>query len=231
MTLPFPARVLVADDEPKIASVLSDYLRREGVDVIVAHTGPDAASALRRERLDLALLDVMLPGTSGLDLLRELRRRSELPVILVTALADESSRLAGLEAGADDYVCKPFSPREVVLRVAAVLRRTVPERGTDGTYAAGAFELDETRARIRYHGVPLDLTTSEYRILRRLLMSPDRLFSRAQLLTELHGEAGQAFDRTIDAHVKNLRRKMATIAPEGRELRSVYGLGYRLQVG
>jgi two-component system response regulator BaeR len=169
----------------------------------------------------------MLPGKSGLDVCRELRTFSGVPVIMVTALVEEVDRLLGLEVGADDYVCKPFMPREVVARVKAVLRRPPLALAPEEPQRVGEFLLDESRMRISYAGQALELTTSEYKLLRKLLRSPGRVFSRAQLLVELHGTDDEAFDRAIDTHIKNLRRRLG---PAASLLRSVYGVGYQLDL-
>jgi two-component system, OmpR family, response regulator BaeR len=183
-----------------------------------------------RQAAALVLLDLMLPGRNGLEVCRELRAWSDVPVIMVTALVEELDRLLGLEIGADDYVCKPFSPREVVARVKAVLRRprraVRDESGT--TRKVGPFVLDEERMRITFHERRLDLTTSEYRLLRQLIAHAGRVFSRDQLLVALRGASDESFDRAVDTHVKNLRKKLARIDPETNPLRSVYGVGYQL---
>jgi two-component system, OmpR family, response regulator BaeR len=170
----------------------------------------------------------MLPGKSGLEICRELRAFSAVPIIMVTALVEEVDRLLGLEIGADDYICKPFSPREVVARVRAVLRRPPPP-APSAALGVGPFGLDEERMRIRVRGQRLELTTSEYRLLRQLLIRPGRVYSREQLLVALHGVDDESFDRAIDTHVKNLRWKIGKIDPAAAALlRSVYGVGYQL---
>jgi two-component system response regulator BaeR len=221
--------ILIVEDEEKIAAVLADYLRAAGFTTTHLADGSQVVASVRSNPPQLVLLDLMLPGKPGLDVCRELRAFSDVPIIIVTALAEEIDRLLGLELGADDYICKPFSPREVVARVKAVLRRP---RVAIGQAAApvrtvGPFVLDEARMRIDLNGQHLELTTSEYRLLRKLLLHPGHVFSRSQLLVELHGVDDDAFDRAIDTHVKNLRKRLG---PAARMLRSVYGVGYQLEL-
>ena len=222
--------IVIAEDEEKIAGVLQDYLRAAGYRTAIVNTGTEVVRVVKSDRPALMLLDVMLPGKSGLDICRELRAFTEIPIVFVTALAEEIDRLIGLELGADDYICKPFSPREVVARVRAVVRRHrmhAPAPGQDGQRSCGPFVLDETKMRIRLHGELLDLTTSEFKLLRKFILHPGRVFSRNQLLVELHGSDDEAFDRAIDTHIKNLRKRMGEFAGL---LRSVYGVGYQLDV-
>lgn len=179
--------------------------------------------AVRAEPPDLILLDLMLPGRDGLDICRELRGFSNVPVIMMTARVDEIDRLLGLELGADDYICKPYSPREVVARCKAVLRRLHPPEPA----AAPALSIDADAWRARYHGVELDLTPVEFRLLRTLARAPGRVFSREQLLDGLYDDHRVVTDRTVDSHVKNLRRKLEQAAPGEPPIRSIYGVGYR----
>ncbi|AND68549.1 hypothetical protein ATSB10_10950 [Dyella thiooxydans] len=218
------ARILIAEDEPKIARLLADYLAQSGHEASVVGEGDRVLAALAAERPALLLLDIMLPGQDGLAILRELRRDSALPVIMLTARVEEIDRLLGLELGADDYICKPFSPREVVARVQAVLRRSRPGA------AANPFTLDESAQRIRYQGRPLPLTTTEYRLLQAMLSQPGRIYSRDQLLDLMHDDLRDVTDRVVDSHVRNLRRKLEDIAPGQAFIRSVYGAGYRFEV-
>ena len=218
--------ILIVEDEPKLAAVLADYLHDAGFATVQLGNGLDVAPFVREHSPQLLLLDLMLPGRGGLEVCREVRTFSIVPIIMVTALVEEIDRLLGLELGADDYICKPFSPREVVARVKAVLRR--PPLVTGAGQRVGAFLLDEARMRISFHGQRLDLTTSEYRLLRRLLLHPGRVYSRTQLLVELHGTDDESFDRAIDTHIKNLRKKLASVSSDTSVLRSVYGVGYQL---
>ncbi len=232
---PSPPLILIVEDETKIALVLADYLRAAGYASAILDNGTEVASFVRARVPALILLDLLLPGRNGLDVCREVRAFSDVPIVMVTALVEEIDRLLGLELGADDYICKPFSPREVVARVKAVLRRPrtaaveAPGESTDAR-TIGPFSLDEPRMRVSFHDQRLDLTTSEYRLLRKLLLPAGRVYSRTQLLVELHGVDDEAFDRAIDTHVKNLRKKLAKIAPESNHLRSIYGVGYQLEL-
>jgi two-component system, OmpR family, response regulator BaeR len=225
-----PQTILIVEDDPKIARVLAEYLRTAGYGTAHLANGLEVAPCVRKSAPALVLLDLMLPGRGGLEVCRELRAFTDVPIIMVTALVEEIDRLLGLELGADDYVCKPFSPREIVARVKAVLRRPrAPGGAADTARKVGAFTLDEERMRIAFHGKRLDLTTSEYRLLRHLLVRPGRVYSRDQLLVALHGNDDESFDRAIDTHVKNLRKKLAKIDPKATPLRSVYGVGYQLE--
>ncbi|MFO0560381.1 MAG: response regulator [Polyangiales bacterium] len=215
--------VLVVEDEPKIAKVLLDYLRANGFAAAHVDDGRAVAPYVRTHAVRLVLLDLLLPGMSGIEVCRELRKFTGVPIIMVTALVEEVDRLLGLEVGADDYVCKPFSPREVIARVKTVLRRV---EGTPVGEATRGFAIDEAAMRISLDHERLDLTTSEFRLLRKLLLHPGRVFSRAQLLEELRGTDADAFDRAIDTHIKNLRKKLARVRSEENFIRSVYGVGY-----
>jgi two-component system response regulator BaeR len=222
-----PAYILIVEDEPKLAALLGDYLKAAGHATTWIANGLDVIPAIRAREPDLVLLDLMLPGRDGLDICRELRSFSELPVIMMTARVDEIDRLLGLELGADDYICKPYSPREVVARCKAVLRRNrrspPPERES--------LQLDEARWRATYHGIELDLTPVEFRLLRTLSAAPGRVFSREHLLDGLYDDHRVVTDRTVDSHIKNLRRKLEQIAPEEPLIRSIYGVGYRFEPG
>lgn len=217
--------VLIVEDEPRLAAVLGEYLDSAGYTHGWINDGALALAAFREQSPDLVLLDLMLPNRSGLEICRELRRLGSVPVIMVTARAEEIDRLLGLEIGADDYICKPFSPREVVARVHAVLRR---HRHVPGRASPAQLEIDESACRARFMGKPLDLTQVEFRLLRTLASAPGRVFSRDQLMDRLYEDHRIVTDRTVDSHVKNLRRKLAEV---GREdwVHSVYGIGYRFE--
>lgn len=221
------AFILIVEDEPKLAALLGDYLKASGHETAWVANGLDVIPAIRAREPDLVLLDLMLPGRDGLDICRELRSFSELPVIMMTARVEEIDRLLGLELGADDYICKPYSPREVVARCKAVLRRNrrspVAERQ--------ALQIDGHSWRASYHGIELDLTPVEFRLLRRLSAAPGRVFSREQLLDGLYDDHRIVTDRTVDSHIKNLRRKLEQIAPEEPLIRSIYGVGYKFEGG
>ncbi len=215
------ARLIIVEDEPELAAVVADYARAAGYDPVVFGDGLEALAAIRAHPPALVVLDLMLPGLDGLSLCRELRASSEVPVVMVTARVEEIDRLLGLEAGADDYLCKPFSPRELMARIKAILRRS-------GSGApARLLAIDEAARRISIHGQALDLTPSEFAILAALARRPGQVFSRAQLLDAAHADSLDATDRAIDSHVKNLRRKIDAAAPGLDAIRSIYGLGYR----
>ena len=220
-----PARILVVEDEADIASVVLDYLRHAGYAAEHIADGRTALARIREAPPDLTLLDIMLPGLDGLEVLRQVRRTLHSPVIMLTARVEEVDRLIGLELGADDYICKPFSPREVVARVKAVLRRG----GLPGAAVqdAPALALDETLWQARLHGQPLALTRREFRLLQALTRQSGRIFSRAQLLDLAYGDTLDVNERAIDSHIKNLRKKLKA-AGDGEHdwIRSVYGVGF-----
>ena len=220
-------RILIVEDEHDIASVLQDYLRHAGYDTEHIADGRSALERIQAAPPDLTLLDVMLPHMDGLAVLRELRADSAHPVILLTARIEEVDRLLGLELGADDYICKPFSPREVVARVRAVLRRT----GGAAAAAASnsALVLDETIWQATLQGEPLNLTRREFRLLQALARHPGRIFSRGQLLELAYDHADDVTERAVDSHIKNLRRKLAAAAPSHDWIRSVYGVGFSFE--
>ena len=225
-----PARVLVIEDEPKLAELLCVYLEAAGFEARRLGDGLEAAREVRDWSPALVLLDLMLPGKDGLDVCREIRAFSAVPIIMVTARVEEIDRLLGLELGADDYICKPYSPREVVARVKAVLRRSRPDAtaGEDAVRAAGLV-IDEDAYRAQLDGTTLELTPVEFRLLALLASAPGRIFSRDQVLDRLYDDHRVVTDRTVDSHVKNLRRKLGAIRP-GDLIRSVYGVGYRLDL-
>jgi DNA-binding response OmpR family regulator len=221
------SHVLVVDDDATVREVVLSYLRAEGYDVSEAADGETALSMVGHERPDLVVLDVMLPGVDGLEVIRRIRSGGDLPVIMLTALGSEEDRVVGLELGADDYLTKPFSPRELVARVRAVFRRVDrgPERGD--VLRAGDVVLDMPRMRVTVDGRPVEVTATEFALLATLMRQPGRVFTRAQLLDAMHGDEGEAFDRAVDAHVKNLRRKIEPDPHAPRYLLTVYGVGYR----
>ena len=219
--------ILVVDDEPKIVKQARDYLEQGGFRVAVAGDGTTALAQARHERPDLVVLDLNLPGMDGLDVCRALRRQSDVPIIMLTARVDETDRLIGLELGADDYITKPFSPRELVARVRAVLRRVQDGVRQPGLIRAGDLEIDLHGYRVSRGGEPIHLTRSEFNLLAVLAQHPGQTFSRAQLLDRVHGVAYEGFDRSIDAHIKNLRRKLEPDPAEPRYVLTVYGVGYR----
>ncbi|MFT3814382.1 MAG: response regulator [Acidovorax sp.] len=221
-------RILVVEDETDIASVLLDYLRHAGYEAEHAADGPTALQRLAEAPPDLTLLDIMLPGMNGLDVLRESRRHTQRPVILLTARVEEVDRLLGLELGADDYICKPFSPREVVARVKAVLRRSPPD--ADAKAAPANLALDDYGWQAALNGAPLSLTRREFRLLQALSKQPGRILSRAQLLDLAYDDTLDVNERAIDSHIKNLRKKLKTAGGENKDwIRSVYGVGFAFE--
>jgi two-component system alkaline phosphatase synthesis response regulator PhoP len=222
----FPT-VLVVDDEVRIVKLVRDYLERAGFGVLVAGDGETALRIARREQPDLIVLDLMLPGVDGLDVCRKLRQESGVPVIMLTARVEEADRIVGLEIGADDYVTKPFSPHELVARVRATLRRASGQVGPSTIIRAGDVELDTATLRATVAGQPVELTPSEFQLLATLARQPGRVFHREQLLAAIHGVAFEGYDRSVDSHVKNLRRKIEPDPREPRYVQTVYGVGYR----
>ncbi|MCL4078928.1 response regulator transcription factor [Coriobacteriia bacterium Es71-Z0120] len=223
--------VLVVDDNEKIVEVLAAYLEASGYEVVTAHDGEAAIEAVRARRPDIALLDIMLPGIDGIELTRRFQRDYDLPVILVTAKTEEIDRLIGLEVGADDYVSKPFSPREVVARVKAVLRRVdrASESAAGGMLVVGDLTIDTDRREVTVAGTKVDLTRTEFEILATMAAHPGRVYSRLQLLEAVSGDAFEGYERTIDAHVKNIRKKIGDDPKEPRYIRTVFGVGYKVE--
>ncbi len=220
-------QILVVDDEPRIAEICRDYLERTGFKVIVAATGPDAVTLARTKQPDLVVLDLGLPKLDGLDVTRAIRKHSNTPIIMLTARVDESDKLIGLELGADDYLTKPFSPRELVARVRAVFRRTEPGAAAGDVIRAGGVALDLPRMQARICKRAIELTATEFELLATLMRQPGRVFTRGQLLDAIRGEQGDAFDRAVDAHVKNLRRKIESDPRDPQHVLTVYGVGYK----
>ncbi len=222
---PTVRRILVVEDDALIADMLRNYLQAQGWQVQVLADGLQVEPAVRRLEPSAVLLDIMLPGLDGIEVCRALRRFSAVPIVMVTARVDEIDRLVGLEVGADDYVCKPFSPREVVARIKALLRRAEGRLGQPAP--THGFTVDEGACRIAWQDHWLPLTPVEYRLLRQLLARPGHVFSRDRLLASIHDEFRDTTDRAVDSHVKNLRRKIAAVRPQGSGIASVYGAGYR----
>ena len=219
--------VLVVEDEIEIARVVRDYLDNAGFEVIVVGDGGSAIASVRSAKPDLLVLDLGLPGRDGLDVAREIRRWSNTPIVMLTARGDETDRVVGLELGADDYVVKPFSPKELVARIRAVLRRTrAAERGAEVLRAAD-IEIDPGKMRVTVAGRPVELTPTEFQLVSTLVAEPGRVFTRGQLLDAVHGIAIESYERAIDAHVKNIRRKIEPRPGSPRYLLTVHGVGYR----
>ncbi|MBV8301272.1 MAG: response regulator transcription factor [Candidatus Dormibacteraeota bacterium] len=224
-----PRTILVVDDEAEIVRLVRDYLEGAGFRVVTAMNGDDALRASRRDRPDLVILDLNLPGMDGLDVARTLRRDGETPIIMLTARTQESDRVAGLELGADDYVTKPFSPREMVARVRAVLRRADASQSRGAVIHVGdAISIDLPRMEATVDGSRVDLTATEFQLLVYMARQPGRVFTRAQLLDAIHGVAVESYERAIDAHIKNIRRKIERDPRAPQHLQTVFGVGYRL---
>jgi len=220
--------ILVVEDETKIARLVRDYLEHAGFEVIVAADGDTALASARRSKPDLVVLDLGLPGRDGLDVARTLRRTSSVPIVMLTARGDETDRVVGLELGADDYVVKPFSPKELVARVRAVLRRTeTAQVGGPEMLRVVDVEVDVVRMRVTVAGRLVELTATEFQLLATLVREPGRVFTRGQLLDAIHGIAFESYERAVDAHIKNIRKKLEPTPGRPRYLLTVHGVGYR----
>jgi two-component system response regulator BaeR len=218
--------ILIVEDEPQLANLLRDYLEKSEYQVRIVHDGLQAVPAVKQYAPDLILLDLMLPGKDGIAICREVREFSSTPVIMITARIEEIDRLLGLELGADDYICKPFSPREVVARVKAVLRRA----NDDFLKSPAGLLLDESRFVAEWQGNNLDLTAVEFKLLKILASDPGRIYSRSQLMDRIYDDHRIVSDRTIDSHIKKLRKKIAMVAADEELIHSVYGVGYKFEL-
>jgi len=218
--------ILIVEDETKLARLLGDYLRKAGYGVDFMDRGNGVAERVRSKQPGLILLDIMLPGMDGMEVCREIRKFSSVPIIMLTARVEEVDRLLGLELGADDYICKPFSPREVVARVKAVLRRSRPQPPAKRVQM-GPLVLDEDTRQVTVRDRELGLTPHEFGLLKALMGRPERVFTRTELLDKVQGYQFEGYDRTIDTHVKNLRKKIAEYLPGQDVIRTVYGVGYK----
>jgi two-component system response regulator BaeR len=218
-------KLLIVEDEKKLADLLSDYLKQSGFETFCLGNGADAVPWVREHSPDLIVLDLMLPGRNGLDICKDIRAFSSVPIIMVTARIEEIDRLLGLELGADDYICKPFSPREVVARVKAVLRRA----GGGQTIRASGLVLDESRYQATLNGHELDLTAVEFKLLQFLAANPGRIYGRQQLMDRIYPDRRIVGDRTIDSHIKKLRKKITGVRAEEEIIHSVYGVGYKFE--
>ncbi len=223
-----PDLILIIEDEPRIAKVARDYLEKYGFRALIAADGPAGLAAARRESPDLVLLDLLLPGMDGREVCRRLRAESAVPIIMLTALAEESDQIVGLELGADDYIVKPFSPNVLVARVRAALRRARGEPAAAGPLRAGELEIDPAAHAVMLGGRPVHLTPNEFKLLVALARHAGQTLSREQLLDELHGAALGGIDRSVDSHIKNLRRKLERDPERPPLIETVYGVGYRL---
>jgi two-component system response regulator BaeR len=222
------AKLLIVEDERDLAGIVVDYATAAGYVAEAIADGREALEAIRRDVPDLIVLDLMLPGMDGIALCRAVRAFSDVPIIMVTARVEEIDRLLGLEVGADDYVCKPFSPRELMARVGVILRRA--RRADAGTAATAAIEIDDSARLVRIRGKALDLTPTEYALLTTMARRPGSVWSRAALLDLVRADAFNVNDRAIDSHVKNLRRKIDALLPGVEVVESVYGIGYRVEI-
>ena len=219
--------ILVVDDEPQLVQLVRDYLEHGGFKVLTAADGSSALRTAATLHPDLVVLDLGLPGMDGLDVTRSLRRNGAVPIIMLTARADESDKLVGLELGADDYLTKPFSPKELVARVRSVLRRSEAAREPADLIRVGDVELDLPGMLLTINNRRIEVTPTEFQLLSTMARQPGRVFSRAQLLNAVHGVAFESYERAIDAHIKNLRRKMEPDPHNPRYLLTVFGVGYR----
>ena len=217
--------IMIVEDEEKLATLLADYLRQSGFESVWIADGNEVLPRVREKQPDLMLLDLMLPGRDGLEICKEIRTFSQLPIIVVTARVEEIDRLLGLELGADDYICKPFSPREVVARVKTVLRRT----GVQANQSTVGLVLDPDRYSARLKGHDLDLTAVEFKLLHFLYQTPGRIYSRNQLMDRIYPDQRIVSDRTIDSHIKKLRKKIAAVDPDEELIHSIYGVGYKYE--
>lgn len=224
-----PQRILIVDDERKLVHGLAAYFRQAGFETLVAYDGRSALDLATREHPDLILLDVMLPELDGMEVCRRLRRTSNIPIIMLTARVEEADLLNGLELGADDYITKPFSPREVVARARAVLRRSSTTLMNSSILSCGDLALDLDRRIVHRGRQPVDLTPTEFELLAVLMRHPGRPLSRSQLLDAVQGEDIAGYERTIDAHIKNLRRKIEPNPSDPSFILTVFGVGYKFQ--
>ncbi|HWR65893.1 MAG TPA: response regulator transcription factor [Bellilinea sp.] len=222
-----PKKILVIDDEPKIVEISRDYLKAAGYDVVQAFDGPGGLTTARQVHPDLIVLDLMLPGMDGYDVCRELRRDSDVPIIMLTARVEETDKIIGLELGADDYITKPFSPRELVARVRTLLRRVSGISATEILHA-GDLALDRNRYVVTLPDREISLTPTEFELLATLATHPGRIFSRAQLLTAVRGISIESYERAVDSHIRNLRRKIEPGEGPPRYIQTVHGVGYKL---
>lgn len=226
-----PQNILVVDDEPQIVKVLKAYLEKAGFQVVTAADGKAALAVFQREKPDFMILDLNLPGMDGLDVCKAVRRESNIPILMLTARVEEVDRLIGLELGADDYVLKPFSPREVVARVRTIFRRTTAEPVKSETIQVGQLVIDLDLHTVCLAGQPVDLTPTEFGILVTLARQPKRVFSRLQIMEQAQGDAFEGYERTIDAHIKNIRLKLEPNPKKPIYIQTVFGLGYKLEAG
>lgn len=223
-------KILVVDDEPQIVKVLQLYLDRAGYQVVTAGDGNEAISVFDKQRPDFLILDLNLPGMDGLDVCKTIRKDSNVPILMLTARVEEADRLVGLELGADDYVVKPFSPREVVARVRTIFRRTEAQPEGHHVLRIADIEIDDEKHTVKEAGRLVELTPTEFNLLVTMAKSPGRVFSRLQLMEQSQGDAYEGYERTIDAHIKNLRMKLEPDSRKPKYIQTVFGIGYKLEV-
>jgi two-component system alkaline phosphatase synthesis response regulator PhoP len=223
-------KILVVDDEPQIVKVVKAYLEKSGFQVVTAADGQSALTAFRQEKPDFMILDLNLPGVDGLDVCKAVRRDSNIPILMLTARVEEADRLIGLELGADDYVVKPFSPREVVARVRTIFRRTTAEAPELEVIEVGDLIIDLEQHTVRLAGRLIELTPTEFDILAVLARQPRRVFSRLQIMEQAQGDAFEGYERTIDAHIKNIRFKLEPDPKKPKYIHTVFGVGYKLEI-
>ena len=221
-------KVLIVEDELKIRDLLYDYLKAAGFGVTYLERGDEVIPFVRKDSPDVILLDIMLPGMDGIEVCRGIRAFSTVPILMITSRVEEIDRVLGLELGADDYICKPFSPREVVARVKAILRRIQPAQ-KEKVLRAGAIELNEDTRQVMVHGQALKLTPIEFGLLKVMLSRPNRVFPRSEFINLVQGYDFEGYDRTVDTHIKNLRKKIAAVLTDREVIVSLYGVGYKLQ--
>lgn len=220
-------KILIIEDEPELVKVLRSYLEKSNFDVITTYRGDSGLSAWEQQKPDLVLLDLNLPGMDGLDVARAIRRKADTPIIMLTARVEEVDQLIGLELGADDYITKPYSPRLVIAKVRAVLRRALAEPASSQVLRAADLEIDLDAHTVQQAGIPIELTPTEFDLLAALAAQPGRAYSRMQLLETSQGAAYEGYERTIDAHIKNLRAKLEPDPKTPRYIETVFGVGYR----
>ena len=226
---PYEHHILIAEDEEKIAQVVCDYLEQAGFKTSCLFRGDTVVASVKEKKPDLLILDIMLPGLDGITICKEIRTFSDIPVIMMTARVEEIDRLIGFELGADDYICKPFSPREMVARVRAVLKRVRTEHKVKDI-TAGPVRVNENSRTVTVGGREIRLTPNEYGLLVAMVKNPDHVFSRNELLNLVQGYQYEGYDRTIDTHIKNLRKKINRVYPDHEIINSIYGVGYRLEL-
>lgn len=224
-------KILIVEDEENLNRILQDYLHHSDFEPISAYTGSEGLRLWQQENPDMILLDLNLPDMDGLDLLREVRKKDHIPIIQITARVDEVDRLIGLELGADDYISKPFSPRELVARVKAILRRIHPSAAQLDCLSLGKLRIDLRAHAASFAGHSLDLTPAEFQLLSHLISEPDRAFTRLELLESTQGGRFEGYERTIDIHIKNIRQKLRLLDPDTNYIQTVFGVGYRAGAG